>query len=439
MYNPKIDEYIESKRDEIFATLKRWIAQYSPAEEPEGYPDDGKPFGEAVRKMLDIALEDGKRLGFDVHNMNGYSGDICMGEGEQTMGMLAHLDVVPIGDGWTHDPLACEMKDGIIYGRGVMDDKGPALAALYAMAAVKNAGIKLKDGVKLILGCDEETGMKDLKYYADRNKMPDYGFSPDAEYPLINIEKGGINIELSAPLPEDIVEMYAGERPNVVPAKAYAVIKKADGSTEKIETTGTSAHGSTPHLGENAMGKLFIKLSEMGIGGAAVKAIAEKFGMEYDGASAGIKADDAECGPLTCNLGMLYIENGMMKVILDIRYPLATSEEKILGQMCYKLTGTPVAVRRLSGRTVLYVPADSKVVKGLLKVYGDITGLPAYPIAIGGGTYSRMMPNTVAFGFNFPDDVDSCHMPDEFVNWEKFILSTKIFAHAIETLAGAEA
>ena len=125
------------------------------------------------------------------------------------------------------------------------------------------------------------------------------------------------------------------------------------------------------------------------------------------------------------------------EVTLDIRYPLATSEEKILGQMCYKLTDTPLSVRRLSGRTVHYVSADHKVVKGLLEVYHDVTGLPAYPIAIGGGTYSRMMPNTVAFGINFPGDVDTCHMPDEYIDWEKFILSVKIFAHAIETLAKA--
>lgn len=406
-------------------------------------------------------------MGFAVRNFDGYAGDISLGEGAQTLGMLAHLDIVPAGDGWTHDPFACERADGRVYGRGVMDDKGPAVAALYAMRAVRDAGVQLKDGVRLILGCDEEVAMRGLTYYASKVKMPDYGFSPDAEYPLINIEKGGINILLScqcageeeAQIP--VYEINAGERVNVVPGTARAIVGTANVSVDEIrsrlekadykvsvtglgedraliETTGVQAHASVPELGLNAAGLLFNALARCGAGAgvcAALEAMDRYFGVEGDGSSAGIAAEDQECGNLTCNIGLVRFDGRHFEVTLDIRYPLATTEEKILGQMCYKLTDTPLSVRRLSGRTVHHVPADHKVVKGLLEVYHDVTGLPAYPIAIGGGTYSRMMPNTVAFGINFPGDVDTCHMPDEYIDWEKFILSVKVFAHAIETLA----
>ena len=148
-YNKKIDALIDGWRDEIYETLKKWVAIDSPSVEPAG---EGKPFGENVRKALDQALSDAEKMGFAVRNFDGYAGDISLGEGAQTLGMLAHLDVVPAGDGWTHDPFACDMADGRVYGRGVMDDKGPAIAALYAMRAVRDAGVELKDGVRLILG-----------------------------------------------------------------------------------------------------------------------------------------------------------------------------------------------------------------------------------------------------------------------------------------------
>ncbi|MBR3503153.1 MAG: dipeptidase PepV [Clostridia bacterium] len=470
MYNPKIDALIEGWREEIYGTLKGWIGIDSTLATPAG---EGKPFGENIRKALDLALSDAEKMGFSVRNIDGYAGEINLGHGEQTMGMLAHLDIVPAGDGWTHDPFGCERENGRVYGRGVQDDKGPAVAALYAMRAVKEAGIPLKDGVRLILGTDEESGMRGLRYYKEREKTPDYGFSPDADYPLINIEKGGIGIVLSAVSSGEVEaeipiwEMNAGVRANVVPGTARAVvgtknvsieemkarlagmdeekmpyeinITPLDGDKAQIEAVGVSAHASLPHLGLNAAGLLFKALKRMGAGGGiaeAVAALADKFGTEGHGESAGIQTDDEECGPLTCNVGILRFDGEKLEVTLDIRWPLATNEEKILGQMCMALSGTPLAVRRRSGHGVHHVPKEHKVVKGLLEVYHDVTGLPAYPIAIGGGTYSRMMPNTVAFGICFPGDVDTCHMPDEYIDWEKFILSVKIFAHAIEKLAG---
>ena len=460
----KIDALVMSMKDQLVEDMKRWIAVPS----VQGPAEENAPFGKENRRMLDLALEDAKKYGFEVRDVDGYAGDISFGQGEQTMGMLCHLDVVPAGDGWTHDPWGAEIVDNKIYGRGTMDDKGPALCALYAMRAVKDAGVPLKDGVRLILGCDEETGMSDMRYYAKKYKMPDYGFSPDAEFPVINIEKGGLGLLISKYTGGEgdaeiaVESLYAGVRPNVVPGVAKAVLKVRDlegfkAAVERVAqekgfrlTTeeedgrialiaeGESAHASMPHLGKNAAGMLLIALKELGAGGNskdAIAALAEVLGMEYDGAKLGIKQEDELSGPLTCNLGILRYDGLNLTAQLDIRYPLCADEEKMCGAATMALSGAGLALTRLGGHTPHHVPAEHKVVKGLLKVYHEVTGLDAYAFAIGGGTYSRMMPNTVAFGLNFPGDTDTCHMPDEFIDVDKMMLSVKIFAHAIATLA----
>lgn len=465
-YNEKIDQLIEGWREEIIEKLRGWVAIDSKAGKPAG---EGMPFGPEVRKMLDKALSDAEEMGFETKNFDGYAGHIAMGSGEQTMGILAHLDIVPAGDGWTHDPFGGEIENGRFYARGAIDDKGPAMAALYAMRAVRDAGVEMKDGVRLILGCDEETGMSDMRHYASCIKMPDYGFSPDAEYPVINIEKGGLGILLTAVCDSDedaeipVYSMAAGERPNVVPGTAWAEVGVQKVSCEelkarlnddrvevidlgngraKVLATGVSAHASTPHLGVNAVGILTIALKNANAGGgskAAICALAEKIGMEGHGESLGIAIEDELSGKLTCNLGILRFDGRVMTAQLDIRYPIIVGtegEDVTCGRMCVALSGTPFGVRRLGGHGIHHVPAEHKVVKGLLQVYHDITGRDAYTVAIGGGTYSRMMPNTVAFGPCFPGDPDPCHMPDESIDIEQYMTSIRIMAHAIETLAG---
>ncbi|HIS04285.1 MAG TPA: dipeptidase PepV [Candidatus Pullichristensenella avicola] len=462
----KLDALIEARRDEFLKDLGRWLSVPS----VQGAAEEGAPFGRENRRMLDLALEDARGYGFATRMFDGYAGDISMGAGEKTLGILCHLDVVPAGDGWTVEPFALTQKDGNLIGRGVLDDKGPALAALYAMRCVRDAGVELKDTVRLILGCDEETGMTDMAYYNAHTAAPDYGFSPDAEYPVINIEKGGLHVLLSkntggeegAEIP--VYELYAGERPNVVPGIARAVVGCKDVSTlrarlelvaaargfelalrdlgdgrAEITATGKSAHASTPHLGRNAAGMLLIALSELGAGGGsreAIQTLAACLGISGQGKLLGIAVMDELSGPLTCNLGILRYDGEHFNAHLDIRYPLNASEEKICGQICMKVSPAQIAATRLSGHAPHHVPADHKVVKGLLKAYSDVTGHEGYAFAIGGGTYSRCMPNTVAFGPCFPGDVDTCHMPDEWFSLENMMLSIRIMAHAIAELAG---
>ena len=466
----KLDKIVESYRDELIANIQKWVSVPSVQGAPAG---ENAPFGVEVRRMLDMALADAKAFGFEVRDIDGYAGDVSYGAGPETMGMLCHLDVVPAGDGWNHDPWGGEIENGRLYGRGATDDKGPALCALYALRAVKEAGIPLKDGVRLILGCDEETGMSDMRHYAGKVDMPNYGFSPDAEFPVINIEKGGMNVLLSkvtggedgAAMP--VWSLYAGERPNVVPAEARAVIglgglrlqdladRLADieaahedfhlscaelsDNRAEIVATGVNAHGAMPHLGVNAAGMLLIALKELEAGGGSREAIAmlaDALGMETTGEKLGIACADELSGALTCNLGILRYDGSEISAHLDCRYPLCGDEAKMLGSAVKTVAPAGMSVKLIGSHAPLHVPADHKVVKGLLKVYHEVTGLEAYTIAIGGGTYSRMMPNTVAFGVCFPGDMDVCHIADEYIDLNNLMLGVKIFAHAIAELAG---
>ena len=469
MDTEKLYSIVDSYRDDIIATLKKWIAVPSVGKPRSG---ENAPFGADVRKMLDTAMEDAAAMGFETREFDGYAMHAQMGHGEQTMGMLCHLDVVPAGDGWQHNPWGAEIEDGKLFGRGIADDKGCAVLALYAMKAVREAGIELKDGVRLILGCDEESGMSDMQHYASCIKMPDYGFSPDAEFPVINIEKGGMSILLTAvsdgeeqaELP--IYELYAGERQNVVPGTAMAVIGVKDEDAFKADfariiektgfdvkyvknvngrytltATGLSAHASMPWMGKNAAGMLLIVLSELKAGGGirqAVKTLAEKLGMEGDGKSLGLACADEESGALTCNLGILRFDGRVLKVNLDTRAPMCADFPKLCANAIMNLSGSGIAFHLGAYRDTYYVSKDHKVVRGLIDAYTQVTGQQGYAFAIGGGTYSRCMPNTVAFGPNFPGDRDMCHMPDEYMELDKMMLAARIFAVAIAKLAGKE-
>lgn len=462
----RLDAIVDSYREDILETMKRWIAIPS-VQAPRAA--ENAPFGKETRRMLDTAMADASDMGFETKEFDGYAMHAQMGHGEKTLGILCHLDVVPAGDGWKHDPWGAEIENGRLYGRGIADDKGAAILSLYAMKAVREAGVKLKDGVRLILGCDEETGMTDMRYYAAHSDMPDYGFSPDAEFPVINIEKGGLSLNLTAvtggeegaELP--VYELYAGVRQNVVPGMAWAKLGVSDRASfeERLEAVrretgfelkceyedgtcrliavGQSAHASVPHLGKNAAGMLLIALDRLNAGGGsrrAIKGLSELLGLDGTGRALGIACEDEASGALTCNLGILRYDQNRLSARLDIRYPLCASEEIMCGQAVKSAAKYGMGVELVGSHTPHHVPAEHKVVKGLLKAYSEATGLPGYAFAIGGGTYSRCMPNTVAFGLTFPGDTDLCHMPDEYMEIEKMMLSARILARAICELAG---
>lgn len=452
----KLNAIIESMHDEMIDTLQKWIRV--PSVKGEAAP--GALFGKEVRSMLDMALADCEQMGFKTQNFDGYIAHADLGEGsdEDALAILAHLDVVPEGDGWKYPPYGAVIENGRMYGRGTSDDKGPAVAALYAMKAVKDAGIPLRRKVRLILGCDEESGWEDIAHYNKVATMPRMGFSPDASYPIINIEKGICRLELHGVLSNEGLQVIAfnnGERPNVIPGRASALVvgdaatvaqaeaaaKKLDIPAEvqltdkgvSITVTGISGHAAYPETARNANGEMLLLLRELGVQGD-LRLLADKIGLDYKGEGLEISVSDGISGYLTCNLGIIRAGEGGVYATLDIRYPVMTNPDMIIKNVSASLPG--MRVDAMEVKEPHHVPAGSELVQNLLDAYHEVTGYERKCLYTGGGTYARSLQEGVAFGASFPQDEDLAHQANEYADIEGLYKNIKIFALAIVKLAG---
>ena len=452
----KLNAIIESMHDEMVETLKKWIR--IPSVKGEAAP--GAPFGKEVRSMLDTALADCDRMGFKTQNFDGYVGQIDFGEGgdEDALAILAHLDVVPEGDGWKYPPYGAVIENGRMYGRGTSDDKGPTVAALYAMKAVKDAGIPLRRKVRLIVGCDEESGWEDIEHYNKVATMPRMGFSPDASYPIINIEKGICRLALHGKLSSEGLRVIAfnnGERPNVIPGRASALIAgdektvaMAEAAAQRLNipleakltdegvsltVTGISGHAAYPENARNANGEMLLLLSALGVQGC-LRALADKIGLDYKGEGLQISISDGISGYLTCNLGIIRASKDGVYATLDIRFPVMTNPDMIIKNVSASLPDMQVEI--LEVKEPHYVPASSELVQNLLDAYHEVTGLERKCLYTGGGTYARSLQEGVAFGASFPGDEDLAHQANEYIDIEGLYKNIKIFALAIVKLAG---
>lgn len=452
----KLNAIVESMHDEMLDTLQKWIRV--PSVKGEAAP--GAPFGKEVRSMLDMALADCEQMGFKTQNFDGYIAHADLGEGsdEDALAILAHLDVVPEGDGWKYPPYGAVIENGRMYGRGTSDDKGPAVAALYAMKAVKDAGIPLRRKVRLILGCDEESGWEDIAHYNKVATMPRMGFSPDASYPIINIEKGICRLELHGVLSNEGLQVIAfnnGERPNVIPGRASALVagdaatvaqaeaaaKKLDIPAEvqltdkgvSITVTGISGHAAYPETARNANGEMLLLLRELGVQGD-LRLLADKIGLDYKGEGLEISVSDGISGYLTCNLGIIRADEGGVYATLDIRYPVMTNPDMIIKNVSASLPG--MRVDAMEVKEPHHVPAGSELVQNLLDAYHEVTGYERKCLYTGGGTYARSLQEGVAFGASFPQDEDLAHQANEYADIEGLYKNIKIFALAIVKLAG---
>lgn len=423
---------------------------------------EGAPYGIPVRQSLDHVLAAAEKLGFQTVNVDNHLGWCEYGEGEEMVAVLGHLDVVPAGDGWSCDPWGGEIIDGKIMGRGTTDDKGPSIASLFALAALRDSGLPIRRRIRLLFGCNEETGSADVKYYlAQGGEVPVMGFTPDGEYPVINGEKGIINANFSRSYTQTgelkLLSFQGGTAPNVVPAAAFAKLSCPAGLAQRIaqlkapkvtftatdygvlvEAEGVSAHGSTPGVGENAIGRLLLTLDTLPFEGELAEVIhflATFLGMETDGKSAGIGLYDDVSGGLTLNLGVLTADESKLSLKINYRYPVTKS---------YADCGPGfTAAFQLAGFTLdselhkekLYIPEDSELVSTLLKVYREQTGLEGRAKCIGGGTYAKMLPNILAFGPIFPGDEIREHKPDECITIDNLIKNTQIIAAAMYEMA----
>ena len=424
--------------------------------------DSGYPYGQPVQDCLEYMLSCAQKLGFETHNMDNQVGWCEYGAGEEMVAVLSHLDVVPEGDGWTVDPYAGLVTDGKIFGRGTMDDKGPTVCALYALKAIKDSGVPLQRRIRILFGLNEETGSADMAYYkAHGGEIPVMGFTPDGEYPIINGEKGLVNEAYRCNYIQSgelkIKAIQGGTAHNIVPnyAKAELVCGEAlkkvicGEAAEKISCTptpdgvlveaqGVNAHGGTPWEGENAIGRLAQFLAKLPFEGAvktALTFLADQLGMECDGASLGIAMEDAVSGILTMNLGVITGGEDHMEVKLNYRYPVTKTFDQCGPQVQEAFRQAGFERSAAGHKEKLYMPPEHPLVKRLLKVYSDCTGLEPTPKSIGGGTYAKMIPNVLAFGPIFPGDEVREHKPDEFMELSRLEDNANIIAEAMYAMA----
>ena len=449
----RVIELIDSYREQYVDMLRRWVRIPSVKDAAK----EGAPFGREVRRMLDTAMADAEALGFDVRDFDGYACDVTLGGAEEKIAVLGHLDVVPVGDGWTKPPFEALIENGRIYGRGTNDDKGPALASLFAMKAIKEAGVPLKKSIRLILGCDEESDWQDMAYYGAHERIPDVGFSPDASFPLINTEKGMLVLELSAPAAKTglkILEFATGDRINVIPGECKALVEGGAEIAEKVRAyaektglpytaevtdrgvlltaVGIPGHSAYPEGKRNAIGMMLLLLRELGAEGP-VAVLAEAVGMEHDGKSLGCACRDDVSKELTCNMGILRLQDGEWFGTLDFRCPVTADQEKLKEAAAAHLPGFVIETE--TQKPPHHVPADSELVKSLLAAYEEETGLKGEPMSTGGGTYAKVLKQGVAFGALFPDEEDLAHQADEYETIDRLMLAMKIYANALIRLA----
>lgn len=456
------DPYIDARRAEMIHDLQELIRIESVA----GPAGPGAPFGAGVRAALDFVLARARAMGLTVYNADGYAGHAELGEGGKIVGILSHLDVVPAGDGWTYPPFGGELVAGRIYGRGAVDDKGPVIACLYALAALREAGFHPAGRLRLILGGDEEGGSwESIKYYFRVAEKPAYGFSPDADFPVINAEKGHLWISGRRKWPGKparggpvILAAWGGTRPNVVPDFCRLVL--APGGAEEefrrvltgvgpdltweeqggelvISARGRAAHASLPERGKNAIGHLFTAL--VPLAGYLPPAQAEMVrflaaASRYDGKGLDLQRVDGVSGALTVNLGTLSWDENEVVFALDIRYPVTADGNELTAILAEKLAGQGMAMKVEHHLPPLYFPAEHPLVATLLRVFREKTGQEAAPLAIGGRTFACALPVGVAFGPVFPGRPELAHQADEYIEVEELILAAKIYAAAMAAL-----
>lgn len=448
----KLNEKMLEMKDEIIASIQE--SMRIPSERGEAKPD--APYGDGPKAALDHMLALGKEMGFKTGCADNRIGWIEYGEGEEMVGILGHVDVVPAGDGWEHDAYGAEIIDGVLWGRGCLDDKGPTVGALYGMKAIRDLNLPIDRRIRVLFGADEECGSSCAEYYVENGyEMPTIGFTPDAEFPAIFAEKGITAFYVTKKMEDkgniDVVSFGGGNARNAVMGTCKMVVNgdiqveetagitvtKENGQTI-VEAVGKSAHGSTPHLGDNAGIKLLKAVRGNDFGGdfqTFADFIMEKVGEETNGDSLGIHYLDDETGETTVNLGIIDCDQEKIYFTLDIRYP-KNAEAKVVDQKVEEqLAACGFEVAEKANQKSVYVPKDSELVTKLVKVYAEETGENLEPVSIGGGTYAKEFPNMVAFGPLFQGEPDVIHQANERVEVEKLFKAIQITAAAMYELA----
>ena len=468
-YIRKLDEL----RDELLNDLSGLIKIRS----VKDAPSDGAPFGKGVDEAFRYMLDLGKREGFECTDIDGYGGHMDYGESESygVMGVLCHLDVVPEGSGWERDPFSGEVADGVMYGRGTLDDKGPTMSAFYAMKALKDCGYEPRKKIRMIIGLDEETGSSGMEKYKEKVKMPDFAIVPDSDFPLVHGEKGIMIFDMVKRLSRSdkkgitLKKITGGTAANMVPDSASAVIscdkgydavkKAANEFTEKtgheitakgrgksleLSCRGVSAHGAYPERGVNAVSVLISFLSAIKFNCPEVNEFFEFYMKhlyeDFNGEKLGCALHDDISGGLILNVGMIDVDSERVKLTVNVRCPVTKTDSDAYDAMSPVLEKYDIGIVKNVYEKPVYFSLDDPTVQTLLSIYRRRTGdNETKPLVIGGGTYAREMDNAIAFGALYPGDPDTMHQKNECVRVERLIQTAKIYADAMYELAVAPA
>lgn len=425
------------------------------------------PFGEDIKRCLDSTLDLAKRLGFRVKNLDNYIGYAEIGEGDEYIAILGHLDVVPEGDisKWTVHPYSGSIINNCLVSRGAIDNKSPIISSLHSIKALLAQYPNFNKRVRIIFGTNEESGDEDIKYYLEREKAPKYAFTPDGRFPVIFSEKGiytfsfssKINLESSC-----ILKIESGSRSNVVPELAKVFLKKslldkvqsAISSVKSdctfnmsefddylcVDINGKSAHASSPHKGINALLGMYIFLDMVLDDNDSCKKfvsfISKNISDTTDGKLLGIDAQNEEVGDLTISAGITHIVNDdEIFVKFNVRYPISITESFLDETLNNKANENGVLFKKENHNPPLYFPKDSILVRTLQNVYKDVTNREEEPASLGGGTYAKLMPNTVAFGPNYKEFNGNAHSFDECIDLDILKVGIEIYAKSILNLS----
>lgn len=455
MYKEKIIAYLEAHKEEMLrdiCELVRINSEKLPAKE-------GMPFGEGNAQVLALALEKAKGYGFTVTNYDNYVGSIDFSDAPKQLDILAHLDVVPVSDDWTVTlPFEPKLVDGKLYGRGTADDKGPAMAALYAMRAVRELGIPISKNVRLILGCDEECGSHDIAYYYQKESAAPMTFSPDANFPVVNIEKGHWIAEVDTAFEDDlVVSASGGTKFNVIPGLAQAtlrgvslsdaqaiaqaveqetgvaVICEAVEDMIRVSCKGTSGHAASPEHANNALTALLHYLAQDALHASAVwKQLSACFPHgDYAGKAMGIAMSHEETGALTLCADILSYGDGKLSLCFDSRMPLTATPDNTEAVVREKMQALGATLATTAWSDTHYVDGNSWFVQTLLRCYEMYSGKKGFTMSMGGGTYVHNVENGVAFGCVEDEDETNLHSGDEHIAVADLLQGSAIFAQAI--------
>lgn len=426
--------------------------------------NEKQPFGKNVQDALQLMLRMGEREGFVTYQNNGYYGYIEFGpkKAADYIAVLCHVDVVPASGTWRQDPFLPYVKDNRIYARGAIDDKGPTMAAWYALKMVEKSGILLKHRIRLIIGSNEESGMRCMKSYVENEPEALFGFAPDAEFPIIHAEKGQINVQLNCK-PKyangniSLVSFKAGERGNMVPDTATAVVRghlsvnrlqtiaqsnqitvnKIDENTYSIQSNGVSAHGMEPFNGENAaftLANVLLSIEDLQLL-PYLTFIHSYLRNDFFGVNLGIDFEDSVTGKLTVNAGIFqYTEEDGGQISLNIRCPVETPYQQTLDQLKALTAQKGWRISNLRTKNPHYVDSQHEGIKALQSAYQDISMNDATLLTTGGATYARFLSNGVAYGAVFPGKEYTAHQVNEYAELADLKKAAIIYAEALSRL-----